>query len=52
MAKEGQQKKPGDAQDAPADPPQQELLPPKLEPTPVPARRVSHLDPMDSITRT
>jgi len=28
-------------------PPPQEQLQPKLEPTPLPARRISHLDPMD-----
>lgn len=28
----------------------EERLKPKLEPTPVPARRVSHLDPMDKLT--
>lgn len=32
----------------PAPPPsQEEKLKPKLEPTPLPARRVSHLDPME-----
>lgn len=33
-------------QQPPAEQPEA-LLPPKLEPTPVPARRVSHLEPMD-----
>lgn len=28
---------------------QQETLPPRLEPMPVPSRRVSHLDPMDKV---
>uniref|UniRef100_A0A7R9V186 Negatively light-regulated protein n=1 Tax=Chlamydomonas euryale TaxID=1486919 RepID=A0A7R9V186_9CHLO len=31
----------------PAPPPAEEALKPKLEPTPLPARRISHLDPMD-----
>ena len=30
-------------------PPPQEQLPPKLEPTPLPARRISHLDPMEKM---
>lgn len=45
MAKEGQKK-----EGPPGPPPEQvEQLPPKLEPTPVPTRRVSHLDPLDKI---
>ncbi|KAG1658170.1 hypothetical protein FOA52_006931 [Chlamydomonas sp. UWO 241] len=31
----------------PAPAPAEEALKPKLEPTPLPARRISHLDPMD-----
>jgi hypothetical protein len=27
-------------------PPAEEVLKPKLEPTPIPSRRISHLDPM------
>ncbi|KXZ54562.1 hypothetical protein GPECTOR_4g627 [Gonium pectorale] len=42
MNKEAQKKG-----DKPPAPDQQETLPPKLEPMPVPSRRVSHLDPLD-----
>ena len=34
-------------QGQPAPPPSEEQLKPKLEPTPLPARRISHLDPME-----
>jgi hypothetical protein len=37
----------GGADGAPAPPPTEQLKP-KLEPTPLPARRISHLDPSDS----
>ncbi|PNW83115.1 hypothetical protein CHLRE_06g307200v5 [Chlamydomonas reinhardtii] len=43
MNKEAQKK--GEKPPAPED--QQETLPPRLEPMPVPSRRVSHLDPLD-----
>ncbi len=43
MNKEAQKK--GEKPPAPED--QQETLPPRLEPMPIPSRRVSHLDPLD-----
>lgn len=44
MNKEAQKKG-----EKPPAPEQQEVLPPRLEPMPVPSRRVSHLEPMDKV---